>query len=61
MSPELLEGKISKQTDVWAIGCIIVQFLTGELPYHGISNEISVSMKIVSGVTPLIYAEEKLK
>ena len=61
MSPELLDNKLTNKADVWAIGCIILQFITGVLPFHGKANEISISMKIFSGVTPLDYATQKLK
>ena len=60
MSPELLDSKLTKKADVWAIGCIVLQFITGVLPFHGKANEISISMKIFSGVTPLDYALLKL-
>ena len=61
MSPELLDSKLTNKADVWAIGCIVLQFITGVLPFHGKANEISISMKIFSGVTPLDYARQKLK
>ena len=61
MSPELLDSKLTNKADVWAIGCILLQFITGVLPFHGKANEISISMKIFSGVTPLDYAKQKLK
>ena len=61
MSPELLESKLTNKADVWAIGCIILQFVTGVLPFHGKANEMSISIKIVSGVTPLDYAAQQLK
>ena len=33
MSPEGFDGKRSVQTDVWAVGVNLYQFLTGELPF----------------------------
>ena len=30
MSPELHNGKITCKADVWAIGCIVLQFVTGK-------------------------------
>ena len=61
MSPELMDSTLTNKADVWAIGCIVLQFITGVLPFHGKANEISISMKIVSGVTPLDYAKRYLK
>ena len=60
MSPELMDSTLTNKADVWAIGCITLQFITGVLPFHGKANEISISMKIMSGVTPLDYAKKIL-
>jgi serine/threonine protein kinase len=35
VAPEMLQGNISGPfTDLWALGCIIYQCLTGELPFN---------------------------
>lgn len=33
MSPEALDGKRSKQTDIWSVGVNLYRFLTGRLPF----------------------------
>ena len=33
MSPEALDGKRSKQTDIWSVGVNFYQFLSGTLPF----------------------------
>lgn len=33
MSPEALDGKRSKQTDIWSVGVNLYRFLTGKLPF----------------------------
>lgn len=34
MSPETIDNKsVSHTTDLWALGCILYQLLTGETPY----------------------------
>ena len=39
MAPEALndqaEGGIGPHTDVWALGCVIVEMLTGKMPWEG--------------------------
>lgn len=34
MSPEALDGKRSKQTDIWSVGVNLYQLITGKLPYQ---------------------------
>jgi len=41
---------------VWALGCIILQFITGKEPFAGIANEITISVKLFRGDSPLNYA-----
>jgi serine/threonine-protein kinase len=38
MPPEAFDGKRSVQTDVWAVGVILHQLLTGRLPYPQMDN-----------------------
>ena len=61
MSPELIDSKLTSKADVWAIGCLILQLITGVLPFHGMNNDIQISMRIISEVTPLAYAKQYLR
>ena len=36
MSPEQWEGHMTLNTDVWAFGCILFHFVTGNKPYDGL-------------------------
>ena len=62
MSPEQFDGKISLKTDIWAFGCILLEFATGLKPYDDVKDEnlipILVSEKKIS---PLDYAIKELQ
>jgi 3-phosphoinositide dependent protein kinase-1 len=48
ISPEVLKNeKVTKATDLWALGCIIYQFLTGDHPFKG-DSEYLIFKKILS-------------
>ena len=55
MSPEQMKGKVTLSTDVWAFGCIILEFCTGLMPYHKVTNDFGIVMLIKKGHTPLDY------
>ena len=38
ISPEQLGGILSFKSDIWAFGCIMLEFLTGVQPYKGLSK-----------------------
>jgi serine/threonine protein kinase len=59
MPLEQLDGVLTTKIDVWALGCILVQFVTGEEPYTGITNEMAISYALFEGVTPLKHALSK--
>ncbi|KAG8923378.1 hypothetical protein FRC02_011171, partial [Tulasnella sp. 418] len=53
MSPELLEDEPkTTATDVWALGCLIFQILTDELPYQHKSRRQAVITSILRGEPP---------
>ena len=33
MAPECSESKTGKKSDVWSLGCLVVEMLTGENPW----------------------------
>ena len=45
VSPELLQNKVAfKSSDLWALGCIIYQFLAGRPPFHAPSVSVQLKM-----------------
>lgn len=40
MAPEQFRGQISRAVDVYALGCVLYQMLTGDAPYGGTSEQV---------------------
>ncbi|KAJ3561138.1 hypothetical protein NP233_g10378 [Leucocoprinus birnbaumii] len=55
MAPEVirLEGASTK-SDIWSLGCTVVELLTGRPPYAEISNSMTVMFRIVEDAGPPI-------
>ncbi|EKE41895.1 hypothetical protein ENUP19_0121G0071 [Entamoeba nuttalli] len=43
VAPEIINGQIgfSKAVDMWSLGCMLFQFLTGEFPFRGKSDKLT--------------------
>ncbi|KAJ2918695.1 hypothetical protein MD484_g1782, partial [Candolleomyces efflorescens] len=52
MAPEVIELKgASTKSDIWSLGCTVVELLTGRPPYADIANSMSVMFRIVEDKT----------
>ncbi|CAE6516090.1 unnamed protein product [Rhizoctonia solani] len=55
MAPEVIELKgASTKSDIWSLGCVIVELLTGRPPYGDIPNGLTVMFRIVEDEHPPI-------
>jgi serine/threonine protein kinase len=53
MSPEvIMEQKYSKKSDVWSVGCTLLQMATGNPPFSEFSNHIAALFHITSSTEP---------
>ncbi|KAG8916689.1 hypothetical protein FRC03_009302 [Tulasnella sp. 419] len=53
MSPEVCDNvQKTEATDMWALGCLIVQILTDEIPYKHLSARTAVLLAIIGGKPP---------
>ncbi len=54
MAPEQLEGKEADgRTDIWALGCVIYEMVTGERPFRGESQASLITAIMASEPRPL--------
>jgi serine/threonine-protein kinase len=52
MSPEQLAGNVGKATDIYSLGCVLFQMLTGQVPYTGPTEQ--VIMGHINGEIPSV-------
>ncbi|KDQ11728.1 hypothetical protein BOTBODRAFT_35158 [Botryobasidium botryosum FD-172 SS1] len=58
MAPELLFNErgglrtVTKASDIWALGCLYLQIMTGEIPWERVPNNAKVIILVHKGETP---------
>jgi serine/threonine protein kinase len=45
MPPEQFDGVLNTKIDIWALGCILIQMITGKPPYFGSNTEQTIYMQ----------------
>ncbi|KAG8978403.1 hypothetical protein FRC05_010648 [Tulasnella sp. 425] len=60
-SPERLNGQSPDlPSDIWALGWVCWEIMTGYLPFHGISNDANIILRVVTGKLPPISENEHM-
>lgn len=53
MAPEIIKlAGASPASDIWSLGCTIIELLTGKPPYHNVGNSMTVLFRIVEDPMP---------
>jgi len=56
-----VNGKLTTKIDIWAFGCVLLQFATGKAPYNKVVGDLALSKIIDGGTSPLEYMLEHNK
>ncbi|KIO28175.1 hypothetical protein M407DRAFT_22654 [Tulasnella calospora MUT 4182] len=60
-SPERLNGQSPDlPSDIWALGWVCWEVMTDSLPFHGISNDANIILRVVTGKLPPIGENEHM-
>jgi serine/threonine protein kinase len=51
MAPELIEGKVDKRADIYALGCVLYEMLTGAPPFGGPTAQVILLRHLTHRVT----------
>ncbi len=63
MSPEAIKGGPQGRLgaiDIWALGCCVLEMITGRRPWANLDNEFAVMYHIAAGHAPAIPSEEEI-
>ena len=65
MSPEVIRGDSATNSrhgsvDVWSLGCVILEMVTGRRPWDSLDNEWAIMYNIAQGNPPQLPAKDQL-
>lgn len=63
MSPEVIKGENpgrSGAVDIWSLGCVILEMVTGRRPWANLDNEWAIMYNIAQGNPPMLPTQEQL-
>lgn len=63
MSPEVIKGQNDGRQgaiDVWSLGCVILEMVTGRRPWASLDNEWAIMYNIAQGNPPQLPTKEQL-
>ncbi|KAL5611600.1 hypothetical protein BROUX41_000816 [Berkeleyomyces rouxiae] len=63
MAPEVVRGetiKNPKASDIWSLGCVVLELTTGQRPWPTADNEYAIMFNIGNGMVPEIPSDGRL-
>jgi len=60
MSPDHFEGQVTRQSDIYALGVILFQMLTGKLPYQATTPAEWIRVHLLDTPTPICTVDPNL-
>ena len=62
MAPEVIKNeKYSYPIDIWAVGCILYELLSGKRPYYTSKNKFASMFSTANNQTPLEKSDDKIR
>jgi serine/threonine protein kinase len=62
MSPEVIKSEAySYPIDIWAVGCILYELISGKRPYYTCKNKFAAMFAVANNETPLHKSDSKIK
>lgn len=50
MAPEVvLQANVGRKSDIWSLGCTMIEMATSKPPLHDVPNQFAVMIKIGKG------------